>query len=149
MLDTRVAISSVTGSITVNSLGGDDNLTIDFSGGAITPDLTFNGGFYDGFLAKVSLALTADRSELSAATGGTVHFSLFAGKDNAGRSYLLVGSMSGTDPGTPLPGGMATLPLNWDLFTNLVISLMNTPFFSEKACSKWPPFFVSSSVAGA
>jgi hypothetical protein len=37
--------------------------------------------------------------------------------------------VSGTDPGTPLPGGITTLPLNWDVFTDFVIALINTPVF--------------------
>jgi hypothetical protein len=43
--------------------------------------------------------------------------------------------MTGTDPGTPLPGGKATLPLNWDIFTGLVINLINTPIFSNFTAS--------------
>lgn len=30
-----------------------------------------------------------------------------------------------TISGPPLPGGMATLPINWDVFTNLVLGLIN------------------------
>jgi len=43
----------------------------------------------------------------------------------------LLGSRDGTAPGTPLPGGMSTLPLNWDYFTNLVFSLVNSVFFQS------------------
>ena len=43
----------------------------------------------------------------------------------------MVGSITGTEPGTPLPGGMEILPLNWDIFTSLVITLMNGPAFSN------------------
>jgi len=42
---------------------------------------------------------------------GVVHFDLDAGVENAGRTYFLLGSLSGTSPGIPLPGGQATLPL--------------------------------------
>ena len=34
------------------------------------------------------------------------------------------------EPGITLPGGMVTLPVNWDPFTNIVITLMNSPVFS-------------------
>jgi hypothetical protein len=75
-------------------------------------------------------ALKADTDTLCASTGGVVNFSLNATGTNSGRTYLLLGGITGTDPGTPLPGGLATLPLNWDLFTNMVISLMNSPVFT-------------------
>ena len=42
----------------------------------------------------------------------------------------MLGSITGTSPGTPLPGGQATLPLNWDAFTDLVLTLANTPIFA-------------------
>jgi hypothetical protein len=74
-------------------------------------------------------ALTSDTDTISEATGGTANFTLNAGAANAGRDYLLLGSISGTSPGTPLPGGMAVLPLNWDVFTQIVISLLNSPVF--------------------
>lgn len=59
--------------------------------------------------------------------GGSIRLNLKAGSANAGRKYILLGSASGTSPGYPLPGGMATLPLHWDIFTDLVFSLLNTP----------------------
>jgi hypothetical protein len=52
-----------------------------------------------------------------------VNFYLTAGISNANRYFGLLGSVSGTDPGTPLPGGLATLPINWDWFTDLMINL--------------------------
>lgn len=62
--------------------------------------------------------------------GGTVNFHLCGYGDKAGRNYILLGSVSGTEPGTPLPGGQAVLPLNWDAFTNTVLALVNTPVFT-------------------
>lgn len=73
--------------------------------------------------------LMTDVYSISEATGGTVNFSLLAGQENAFRCYILLGGVTGTSPGIPLPGGMATLPLNWDVFTQLVVSLMNTSIF--------------------
>ncbi len=73
--------------------------------------------------------LNADTYTLSEATGGTVNFYLTAGAGNAKRTYILLGSISGTEPGNMLPGGHVTLPLNWDLFTNLIIDYMNSLFF--------------------
>lgn len=73
--------------------------------------------------------LTASTDLLPESTGGTVDFQVDAGPEHAGRGYLLLGSVTGTVPGTPLPGGQAVLPLNWDGFTNLVVAFTNTPAF--------------------
>jgi hypothetical protein len=96
----------------------------------VGPDLTHNGDD-DVFVAKVSMALVSSTSKLSASTGGVVGFDLHAGLPNGGRNHLLLGGLSGISPGTPLPGGMATLPLNWDSFTNLVLSMLSTPYFTN------------------
>ncbi len=63
--------------------------------------------------------------------GGSVNLYLSADEDNGNRNYRLCGSISGHEPGTPLPGGQATLPLNWDIFTNLVINMANSSLFSN------------------
>lgn len=76
-------------------------------------------------------ALCGERSMLSIDSAGSVPFTLFAGAAGAGRDYLLLGSASGTSPGTTLPGGAAVLPLNYDSFTELVLMLLNTPVFSN------------------
>jgi hypothetical protein len=68
---------------------------------------------------------------LSAAAGGTAGLSLDAGGEFAGRSYFILGSLSGADPGTPFPGTGVTLPLNWDFFSNLVYATANTPSFAD------------------
>jgi hypothetical protein len=101
----------------------------------VGPDLTHNsptGDIYDAFVAKVYFnpPLSSDTTTLSE-LGGTVNFMIDAGMDHAQRTYLLLGSVSGTDPGTPLPGGQATLPLNWDAFTDLVLNLINTSVFFD------------------
>ena len=75
--------------------------------------------------------LTSDHRRISAATGATVEFFLEAGATNAGRTYLMVGSANGTEPGVPLPGGLVTLPLNYDWFANYVLVNLNTPLFGN------------------
>ncbi len=75
--------------------------------------------------------LTVNPDTIPESTGGTVDFQIRAGPENAGRKYLLLGGVSGTFPGTLLPGGQATLPLNWDVFTNIVLDLANTPVFQS------------------
>jgi len=42
----------------------------------------------------------------------------------------MLGTVSGNDPGMLLPGG-ATLPLNWDIFTDIALSLANTAIFPK------------------
>ena len=64
--------------------------------------------------------LANDAFTLSEVTGGILHFDLDGGIENKGRYYPILGSMSGTAPGTPLPGGGEMLHLNWDAFTNEV-----------------------------
>ncbi len=65
-------------------------------------------------------ALASDVEGVVASTGGTQRLRLFAGPEHAGRSYLMLGSVSGTSPGVTLPGGIP-LPLNWDAYTNLLL----------------------------
>ncbi|MEM7205492.1 MAG: M64 family metallopeptidase [Planctomycetota bacterium] len=50
---------------------------------------------------------------------------------HAGQSYLLLWGCSGTTPGTPLPGTSLTLPLNFDLCTQVGLSLVNTLVFTQ------------------
>lgn len=64
------------------------------------------------------LFLDASTTSLSASAGGSLDLILKAGAGNAGRDFVVVGSASGTTPGLPLPGGLVTLPINRDNFTN-------------------------------
>jgi hypothetical protein len=76
-------------------------------------------------------ALTADADQISEAVGGTVNFALNADANNANRNYIILGGVTGTAPGTPLPGGLVTLPVNWDVFTSFVLTFLNTPIFNN------------------
>ena len=84
----------------------------------------------DVFLRTREVRFKVDTHALPEA-GGTINFHLNADGVNAGRNYFILGSITGTNPGTPLPGNMVILPLNWDLFTNMVINLANTPVFTN------------------
>jgi hypothetical protein len=86
------------------------------------------GFHYGDFLFP---ALQTDTFTIPESTGGNADLFLLAGSGNANRNYILLGCVSGTDPGTPFPGGQATLPLNWDFFTNVVIEYMNTSIFTN------------------
>ena len=76
-------------------------------------------------------ALRTDTYILSARTGGKVSFSLNAGPAHAFRNYLLLGTVSGTDPGTLLPGNLVTIPLNRDWFSDYILARLNTPTFTS------------------
>ena len=65
---------------------------------------------------------------IDSATGGQVHFTLNGGPANANRHYLILAGLHGETPGTQLPGGL-TVPVTWDAFTNLELSLLNSPVF--------------------
>jgi hypothetical protein len=80
---------------------------------------------------EIPLPLWLDAEMISAALGGTVTFDLDAGSAKADRKYLLLAGVSGTEPGYLLPGGTTTLPLNWDFFTDIVLSLKNTSLFAD------------------
>lgn len=92
---------------------------------SVGPDLTFNGEM-DIFISKLALALDSNSNRFSQ-QGDSVDFYLNAGRDNKNRNYLILGSISGTSPGIPLPGGLATLPLNRDFFTDLILSHIHAP----------------------
>jgi hypothetical protein len=53
-----------------------------------------------------------------------VIFSLDAGAANAARFYSLLASLSGSAPGTTLPGGL-NMPLNMDVLTDLTLIYSN------------------------
>jgi hypothetical protein len=76
----------------------------------------------------VDLNLHANKYTISASTGSAITFTLTAAIANANRNYFLLGSATGTEPGLQLP--LVKLPLNWDVFTDTVISLANTPTFA-------------------
>jgi len=96
-------------------------------GGAIAPDRT---AVDDKTWAYGGESLYADATTLSESTGGIVNFTLNSGSTHAGRTYFMLGSVTGTSPGFPLPGGLV-LPLNWDIFTGMVFKLANTPAFED------------------
>ncbi|MEZ5976864.1 MAG: hypothetical protein R3F34_01410 [Planctomycetota bacterium] len=66
--------------------------------------------------------------EVSVATGGTVELHVDLEAALAGDVYVVVGGVSGTSPGTPLPGGL-TLPLNTDAYTDWSIASANSAVY--------------------
>jgi hypothetical protein len=90
------------------------------------------GEFYGSIMVYRAVGpLFLDDNVIEESTGALINLKLTAGQANANRTYLVLGSASGTDPGILLPGGMTTLPLNWDYFTDLVFTLLNSPAFFD------------------
>jgi endonuclease I len=75
-------------------------------------------------------ALSADTWHVSGSVASSVDFLLDGGGAMANRTYLLLGSVSGTDPGTLLPGGFETIPLNRDFFTDYILANPAAPYFT-------------------
>jgi len=73
--------------------------------------------------------LGTDTDVVPETTGGVVNFGLEAGVANMNRNYILLGSVAGVSPGFTLPGGLAVMPLNWDLFTSFTVDFIKTPLF--------------------
>jgi hypothetical protein len=73
--------------------------------------------------------LVASALHLSAAQGGSVGLALDAGPALANRTYVVLISISGSSPPTPV--GQVLLPLHFDPITDIGISLINTPVFAN------------------
>jgi len=97
--------------------------------------------------------LTWDRDTLPVASGGVVRLDLIAGTANAGRQYLVLASLSGSYPGTPL--GSVTMPLVYDGFAAASVALLNSPIFADTfgvldaAGNATARFVLPAGIAGA
>ena len=101
--------------------------------GAAGPDNEYGNGRINMMAALSFLNQTLIGDTMVLTTHGIqtdVIFSLHGGSAMAGRGYYMLGSVSGSLPGTPLPGGLV-LPLNWDYFTELTITLSNSIIFPD------------------
>jgi hypothetical protein len=67
----------------------------------------------------------ADQAHLSTGSASSVQLVLNGGLAQAGSLYLIVGSQSGTSPGTPF--GSVLIPLNGDALTTALLAQVNTP----------------------
>jgi predicted outer membrane repeat protein len=76
-------------------------------------------------------ALGVDKFTISASTKGVANFPIYGGAGNASRSYIVLGSTSGSVPGSQMPGGSITLPVSWDIFTKIVITFLHTKMFTD------------------
>ena len=62
---------------------------------------------------------------ISGTGGGSIDFAIDMPSDAAGRTYLVLISVSGTEPGTPVD--FVTVPINFDAVTQVGIGLLGTP----------------------
>jgi hypothetical protein len=74
-----------------------------------------------------ALSLASMEHKLSLSAGGAHELALSAPGARAGDLYVVLGSASGTKPGTPI-GGLP-LPLNYDPYTRVSAALANAPPF--------------------
>ncbi len=111
----------------VNVAGYTDSINFPTTSGAY--NTTYNGGYNDAFVSRLSMgvAFYADRYELSLNQAGTQNLNLDPGKQHAGKSYAILGSMTGTSPGITLSG--IHIPLNVDTYTYLTIGSVAAPMF--------------------
>jgi hypothetical protein len=73
-------------------------------------------------------SIWADGYSFSAPAGCQIAFLLDAGAGYAGRAYAVGAGLSGSVPGTPLPGG-EVFPVNWDWLTDFMIANPSSPVF--------------------
>jgi len=95
------------------------------------PDLLLGNYVKNVYLYPGLAPLAVSHNQISAASGLSVDLTLDAGTVHGGRNYLVTGSTSGTEPGTLLPGGLVTIPLNRDWFTDFVLARLNTSLFDD------------------
>lgn len=113
----------------VASPGGfGEALTLDASAALVTePNNTgsIGGSFYVTSLINLGDPLSGCPLQVSASAGGTQSLNIHAGSALAGSISLMLGSLSGTEPGF-LAGGFS-VPLNPDAYFSLVLNNLNNP----------------------
>jgi FG-GAP repeat len=77
-------------------------------------------------LANLGAPILAAPSTLSVATGGSQLIAIHPGLAHAGGWYWLLGTVSGTAPGLPLPN-LGVLPLNADAYFDFTLANANLP----------------------
>lgn len=82
-------------------------------------------------ICEIPDGLYVDRNCLSASAGGTIHMCLNGGLQAANKEYMIVSGISGNYPGISLNQGTVILPVNWDIFTDIEMMLLNSPVFSN------------------
>lgn len=90
----------------------------------------------NGALAPLTITVQAvrpNKTAVSVSNGETCRFLISAGPANAGRSYVMLGSLSGTTPGTALPSSSLTIPLKQDRYFEYTQTTPNGVFLQNSA----------------
>ncbi len=103
----------------VQSPGGIDRVVIAEVGGDETYVMD------DLEIVSLSAALLSSVTQISASSGGVQDMTVSAGAAHAGRLYLILGSVTGTDPPFPIDG--KSLPLLIDIYTVQTLNAPNAP----------------------
>lgn len=84
-----------------------------------------------GSSSPLTIVVQAVRATaVNVSVGHSVDFTISAGPANAGRTYMMLGSTHGTNPGYPLPGGL-TLPLTPDRYLQFTEQTPNSTILSH------------------
>jgi hypothetical protein len=76
-------------------------------------------------IAPPGTVVSLSHNFLQASTGGAIEIRVDAGPGAAGSAYLVLGSLAGSNPGTPWTAEL-TVPLNLDAFSAAMLSAANT-----------------------
>lgn len=125
-------------------VGGSDGTIhrVEQAFGATLDTLVAPEGVADLWLQEPTGSLSSDVGSISLASGGSASFELSAAVVLAGDSYLLLGSMSGTEPG--ISGAGIHLALNPDAYFTLTL-----PPFGDEPIQGGIGTFASSGTATA
>jgi len=104
----------------------------DYNGMAATDNASYpfwtdtrSGTDADVYMSKVELAFQSSQDTVSASAPVPTTMTLDAGHARWGRMYLVLGTTSGTVPGTPY--GPVTIPINIDNVTKIIYRNVNKP----------------------
>lgn len=94
-----------------------------------TKTLTARTGDFERLaLGKLPTSFRGTPNSISILEGGRQDLTLNVDSSLQGQIYLMLGSASGSSPGMPLRNGL-TLPLNFDPYMQLALSLVGTPVY--------------------
>ncbi len=87
-------------------------------------------GTISNLVVRVQAIRMSLSSPISVSANDKTNLVISAGPANAGRSYMMLGSITGTSPGQPLPGGL-TLPLADDRYLQYTQHVPNSPILQN------------------
>jgi len=106
------------------------------AGQAVSPPFWKVDQAGNGALTPLTITIQAvrpNKTAVSVSNAETCRFLISAGPANAGRSYVMLGTLSGTTPGTALPASSLTIPLKQDRYFEYTQSTPNGVFLQNSA----------------